>query len=299
MDEIGQKLRDARLEKGYTIDDLQQITKIQKRYLIAIEEGNFDALPGDFYVRAFIKQYANVVGINAEKLMDDYQQDIPTVQPKVVEPEEEQQQPTRVAHREKQPKATGSRNKSWRRYWPQIAIGIAAIVIFAIVYGFTIAQQHKESKPSIPVDQSSVSVEGEKSSSKKSSAKSSSSTAESKKTTKKKTKKSSSKVAISAAAGTSSAQTFTVKNLASANNKITVSTTTAAAWMSVTIDGTQSWQGTLEAGASHDVAIPDGATSVVVKSGNAKVNEIAINGTKADLSSSTTVVRTMTFTIEQ
>ncbi|EPD00588.1 Xre-like DNA-binding protein, partial [Lacticaseibacillus paracasei subsp. paracasei Lpp227] len=34
---LGKKLRDARIQKGYTIDDLQQITKIQKRYLIAIE----------------------------------------------------------------------------------------------------------------------------------------------------------------------------------------------------------------------------------------------------------------------
>jgi cytoskeletal protein RodZ len=292
MDEIGQKLRDARLEKGYTIDDLQQITKIQKRYLIAIEEGNFDALPGDFYVRAFIKQYANVVGINTEKLMEDYQQDIPTVQPTVAESEPEEQ-PTRIAHREhKRPTPSGTR--SVRRYWPQIAIGIAAIVIFAVVYGFTIAQQHKESKPSIPTDQSSVSVEGD-SSSKKTSSKSSSSTS-SKKSTKK--KKSSTKLAISAASGTSSAQTFTVKNLPSDNNKITVSTTTAAAWMSVTIDGTQSWQGTLQAGGSHDVTIPSGAKSIIVKSGNAAVNEIAINGTKADLSSSSTVVRTMTFTIE-
>ncbi|WP_125572405.1 helix-turn-helix domain-containing protein [Lacticaseibacillus songhuajiangensis] len=292
MDEIGQKLRDARLEKGYTIDDLQQITKIQKRYLIAIEEGNFDALPGDFYVRAFIKQYANVVGMNTEKLMEDYQQDIPTVQPTVEESANEEQ-PTRIAHREKKRPAAGT-SRSVRRYWPQIAIGIAAIVIFAVVYGFTIAQQHKESKPSIPTDQSSVSVEGD-SSSKKSSKKASSSS--STKSTKK--KKSSSKLNISAATGTGSAQTFTVKNLPSADtNKITVSTTTAAAWMSVTIDGTQSWQGTLQSGGSHDVTIPSGAKTIVVKSGNAAVNEIAINGTKADLSSSSTVVRTMTFTIE-
>jgi cytoskeletal protein RodZ len=82
MDEIGQKLRDARIQKGYTIDDLQQITKIQKRYLIAIEEGNFDALPGDFYVRAFIKQYADTVGLDGDALLTQFQQDIPEPQPK-------------------------------------------------------------------------------------------------------------------------------------------------------------------------------------------------------------------------
>ena len=77
MDEVGKKLREARIDKGYTIDDLQQITKIQKRYLIAIEEGNFDALPGDFYVRAFIKQYAETVGLDGQKLLDQYSDELP------------------------------------------------------------------------------------------------------------------------------------------------------------------------------------------------------------------------------
>ena len=75
--QIGKKLREARQAKGYTLDDLQQITKIQKRYLIAIEDEKFDELPGDFYVRAFIKQYANTVGLDGKELLREYDDDLP------------------------------------------------------------------------------------------------------------------------------------------------------------------------------------------------------------------------------
>ena len=41
---IGQELQQARLDKGLSLDDIQQSTKIQKRYLAAIESGQFDQL---------------------------------------------------------------------------------------------------------------------------------------------------------------------------------------------------------------------------------------------------------------
>ncbi len=77
MTELGQKLKEAREAKGLSMDQLHEITKIQKRHLLAIEEGNYDVLPGAFYARAFIKQYADAVGLNGEELLVEYQSTIP------------------------------------------------------------------------------------------------------------------------------------------------------------------------------------------------------------------------------
>lgn len=77
MTELGNRLKEAREEKGMSLDDLQAATKIQKRYLTALEEGNYDIIPGKFYVRAFIKQYAEAVGLDSELLFEEYKKDIP------------------------------------------------------------------------------------------------------------------------------------------------------------------------------------------------------------------------------
>ncbi|WLR43482.1 helix-turn-helix domain-containing protein [Bacillus carboniphilus] len=78
MGELGNRLKEARVEKNYTLDDIQRLTKIQKRYLIAIEEGNYDILPGKFYIRAFIKQYAEAVDLDVEELFQEFQKEIPS-----------------------------------------------------------------------------------------------------------------------------------------------------------------------------------------------------------------------------
>ncbi|WP_154649411.1 helix-turn-helix domain-containing protein [Calidifontibacillus oryziterrae] len=77
LTELGKRLEEARKQKNLTLDELQSITKIQKRYLKAIEEGNYGILPGKFYARAFIRQYAEAVGLDSERIFDEFVSDIP------------------------------------------------------------------------------------------------------------------------------------------------------------------------------------------------------------------------------
>jgi cytoskeletal protein RodZ len=77
MTELGQRLKEARLSKGLSYDELQDKTKIQKRYLQAIEEGQYGVLPGSFYARAFIKNYAEAVDLDPDQLFEEHASDLP------------------------------------------------------------------------------------------------------------------------------------------------------------------------------------------------------------------------------
>jgi cytoskeletal protein RodZ len=77
MTEIGERLKSAREEKQLTYEELQEITKIQKRYLVALEQGDYRVLPGTFYVRAFIKNYAEAVDLDPEELLEEYSHELP------------------------------------------------------------------------------------------------------------------------------------------------------------------------------------------------------------------------------
>jgi cytoskeletal protein RodZ len=81
VSELGQVLQRAREEKGITLDDIQRITKIQKRYLEAIERGHFHVLPGHFYARAFIKSYAEAVGLDPNHILSHFQSYLPAQPP--------------------------------------------------------------------------------------------------------------------------------------------------------------------------------------------------------------------------
>ncbi|MGV3488315.1 MAG: helix-turn-helix domain-containing protein [Tuberibacillus sp.] len=83
MSELGQALKDARMAKGMTLDDVQDLTKIQKRYLAAIESGEYDKLPGNFYTRAFMKSYAEAVDLDPKELFSEYSRELPQLENEV------------------------------------------------------------------------------------------------------------------------------------------------------------------------------------------------------------------------
>nr|WP_255550392.1 helix-turn-helix domain-containing protein [Sporosarcina sp. E16_3] len=76
---LGDRLKQARTAKGFTLDDLQSITKIQKRYLSGIENEDYSMMPGSFYVRAFIKQYAEAVDLDSDEMLSMYKNTTPEV----------------------------------------------------------------------------------------------------------------------------------------------------------------------------------------------------------------------------
>ncbi len=85
LSELGLRLKSAREEKKITLDELQEITKIQKRYLQSIEEGKLDTLPGQFYARAFVKSYAEAVGLDPDVLFDEHANELPASNKQVTE----------------------------------------------------------------------------------------------------------------------------------------------------------------------------------------------------------------------
>lgn len=77
MSDLGALLRKAREEQGLSLDDIQELTKIRKRYLEAIESGDHTILPGTFYVRAFVKNYSEAVGLDPDEVLRLYQHEVP------------------------------------------------------------------------------------------------------------------------------------------------------------------------------------------------------------------------------
>jgi cytoskeletal protein RodZ len=70
--EIGNSLRDARVRQGLELLDLEAETKIRAKYLRALEEEQFDQLPGDTYVKGFLRTYADRLGLDGQLYADEY-----------------------------------------------------------------------------------------------------------------------------------------------------------------------------------------------------------------------------------
>lgn len=72
MSQLGERLRAARESQGISLSQAAAETRILQRYLVALEDGDYPNLPGDVYVRGFIRNYAAFLGLSADELIDLY-----------------------------------------------------------------------------------------------------------------------------------------------------------------------------------------------------------------------------------
>src|ERR1700743_173567 len=72
MDEIGSVLREARMRARIDISEVEARTKIRAKYLRAIENEEWDLLPGPIYVKSFLRTYGDFLGLDSRLLVDEY-----------------------------------------------------------------------------------------------------------------------------------------------------------------------------------------------------------------------------------
>lgn len=70
---IGRVLREARLQKGYSLEEMHEKTHISMDYLQALEEEQFSKLPSPFYARGFLRAYARSLRVDPQVLLEKYE----------------------------------------------------------------------------------------------------------------------------------------------------------------------------------------------------------------------------------
>jgi cytoskeleton protein RodZ len=132
MTDFGQRIRRERESRGVSLREMSEATKIAKRYLEALERNDFDALPGGVFVRGYIRNYAEHLGLDPEPLLEEYQRERRS---RGADGDEEEQA-ARDAAQAVLSNLAASRGVStggWRRTGWAVGVGLLAVVAIAVL----------------------------------------------------------------------------------------------------------------------------------------------------------------------
>ncbi|HEY1565152.1 MAG TPA: RodZ domain-containing protein [Gaiellaceae bacterium] len=118
MFEIGGSLREARLKRGLTSAEVQKAIRIRDRYLQALEEERWEQLPGDAYVKGFLRTYADYLGLDGNLYVDEYNS-------RFARPDEPVLVPERFA-------GSGPRLGGGRLLRPLVAVAVLVAIVAAV-----------------------------------------------------------------------------------------------------------------------------------------------------------------------
>src|ERR1700759_763573 len=117
MADIGTTLREARIRARIDMSEVEARTKIRAKYLRAIENEEWDLLPGPVYVKSFLRTYGDFLGVDSRQLVDEYKRRY-----------------ERPAAQDLRPISARSRERERRRRRPRLGpIGAVVLVLAAVV----------------------------------------------------------------------------------------------------------------------------------------------------------------------
>jgi cytoskeleton protein RodZ len=83
MNTVGEKLKKERIQRGISLDQMAASTRIQKKFLQALEEGRYEVLPASVFIVGFIRSYSAFLGVDASPLVAEYEADRQALKPTV------------------------------------------------------------------------------------------------------------------------------------------------------------------------------------------------------------------------
>jgi cytoskeletal protein RodZ len=122
---IGEELRRARENLGLTYDEVERSTRIRTRYLQALERGDLDSLPSPVQARGFLHNYAEFLGLDADRVMLRFADQLNDGPTHTAAPGEEPSQPPIVT----------VRRAAWLSSDLLIALGISLAVLIVLLWG--------------------------------------------------------------------------------------------------------------------------------------------------------------------
>ncbi len=122
MAEIGSLLRETRMRERIDITTVESATKIRAKYLRALENEEWDQLPGPTFVRTFLRTYAEYLGLDPKMLVEDYKQRFERPGPQDVMPFS-----TRAGGGRKPPRPS-------RGIPPWAVVGLAFVLLIGILF---------------------------------------------------------------------------------------------------------------------------------------------------------------------
>ncbi|HFR3750958.1 cytoskeleton protein RodZ [Streptococcus suis] len=280
---IGEVLRTAREGQGWTFVDLQRITKIQAKYLQALEYNDFDFIANSDDVQSILKAYAEALELDADVLLDAYETN------SLVKYYEDGEEELRSSELKRSYKV---RKRKKNSYLPLIYLLLATgLIIIFVTY---IVHSRLQNRESITPTTTSYSIV-EQSVSEASSG----------------TETSSTEQAQSNSTSSSSSATENVTISGSGSNIVaTLKTVTYPVEVTVTAKNTTSWislsDTLLEGGVTLTpdnptvtTTVEEGVTSTTLVLGVVKGVEVSVGGQKLDLSALTADTGSITINFEQ